>query len=262
MPAAHDYPDAKPDQCILYKSTAEGELWMDQFDPPDASADEPLPSVVFFFGGGWLSGTRRQFHPQSRHLADKGLRVFCADYRVQSIHATDPRASVRDACSAIRYVRAHADSLGVDGQRLAAGGGSAGGHIAAVTGNTQGMEEEGEDLLISSRPNLLLLFNPVLDNGPGGYGFDRVEAYWQSFSPLHNLKADSPPTLIQVGDSDKLVPVSMCEQYQQSLQNLGVTCTLHVYPDQPHGFFNPATPDMYRETVSNMDRFLQQQGWL
>ena len=68
---------------------------------------------------------------------------------------------VKDGKSAVRWIRANAARLGIDPDRLAAGGGSAGGHVAAATATTQGIEEEGEDTSVSSRPCALVLFNPV-----------------------------------------------------------------------------------------------------
>ena len=79
--------------------------------------------------------------------------------------------------------------------RIAAGGGSAGGHVAAATATTTKYEDQNDDLSISSQPNLLLLYNPVLDNSAEGYGFNRVKDYWQDFSPMHNIHSKTPPSI-------------------------------------------------------------------
>jgi len=84
---------------------------------------------------------------------------------------------VKDAKSAVRWIRKNALTYNIDPERIAAGGGSAGGHIAAATGTSTAFEEDGEDKSISSWPNLLVLFNPVIDNGPDGYGHSRVKGY-------------------------------------------------------------------------------------
>src|ERR1700733_10765315 len=84
-----------------------------------------------------------------------------ADYWVKSRHDVTPDACVEDAKSAVRWLRQNAAMLGIDPDRIVASGGSAGGHIAACTA-CPGLDAEGEDLQVSSRPNALLLFNPVL----------------------------------------------------------------------------------------------------
>ena len=131
-----------------------------------------------------------------------------ADYRVKSRHGTTPFECVKDGKSAVRWLRANADRLGIDPNRIAAGGGSAGGHVAAATGNVPGLEEPGEELHVSSVPNALLLFNPVYDNGPGGYGHERVRDRFHEISPLHNIKPGAPPTIVFLGTDNALVPVA------------------------------------------------------
>ena len=111
-------------------------------------------------------------------------------------------------------------------------------------------------------PAALVLFNPVFDNGPDGYGYDRVKEYWQEFSPLHNLHKEMPPTIVFLGTEDKHIPVSTAEEYKQKMEALGVRCDLHIYEGRQHGFFNYKNPDDYAATVAEMDRFLVSLGLL
>jgi acetyl esterase/lipase len=159
----------------------------------------------------------------------------------------------------MRWVRKHAAKLGIDANKLAAGGGSAGGHVAAACGTVKGFNEEGEDTSVSCRPNALVLFNPVFDNGPEGYGYDRVKEYWQQFSPMHNIDKDTPPTVVFLGTKDKLIPVATAKKYKELMEKAGGRCDLQLYKDQPHGFFNKAR---YYETLLEADRFLTSLGYL
>lgn len=237
-------------------------LWI--FNPAEHKASDQRPAAVFFFGGGWVGGTPKQFEPHARYLASRGMVGIIADYRVRSRQGTTPFECVQDGKSAVRWIRAHAKELGIDPDRIAAGGGSAGGHVAAATGNLPGLDDEqDEHSKVSSQPNALLLFNPVYDNGPDGYGHSRVKERWQEISPMHNIKKGSPPTIVFLGDKDKLIPVKTAETYKQKMEAVGSRCDLHVYAGQPHGFFNKSrSPEHYVKTVTEMDRFLASLDWL
>ena len=157
-----------PDKTLVYKSIEDVELKLHIFKPQGHQASDKRAAIIFFFGGGLNTGEPSQFYPHCEYLASRGMVAMSAAYRVRSRNDTTPRECVKDGKSAVRWVRQHAAELGVDPDRIAAGGGSAGGHVAAATGTTEGFEEEGEDLDVSARPDALVLFNPVFDNGPDG----------------------------------------------------------------------------------------------
>jgi len=75
------------------------------------------------------------------------------------------------------------------------GGRRSGGHLAAAAGNITGLEEKYEDHSVSSRPNALVLFNPVLDKGPGGFGYKQFGNRYAEISPLHNIRPGALPTI-------------------------------------------------------------------
>lgn len=162
----------------------------------------------------------------------------------------------------MRWVRAHGPAVGIDTRRLAVGGGSAGGQLAAATSLVSGYNDERDDLSISTHANALLLFNPVVDNGPGGYGFNRVGEEFSAFSPLQNIRKGAPPTIFQVGSNDKLIPVATAEYYQTVMRKVGSRCDLIVYKGGEHGFFNVQNTDFYNQTVRAMDSFLVSLGYL
>ena len=151
--------DFQPDEIIRYKETPMGDLNLHVFYPGNIKQGDNRPAIVFFFGGGWTSGTPRQFYAHCEYLAAQGMVAISAEYRVKGTHGTTPVESVKDGKSAIRWVRKHAEELGVDPLRIAASGGSAGGHVAACTALIEGLEEEDPD--ICSVPDAMVLFNPV-----------------------------------------------------------------------------------------------------
>lgn len=257
-------PPIKGAEHLVYKEASGSKLILNAFYPKDHNAQkDKRPAIVFFFGGGWSGGNPAQFAPHCEYLASRGMVAMTADYRVRSRQGTPPFECVKDGKSAVRWIRKNAQKLGIDPKRLAAGGGSAGGHVAAATGTVPGLEEDGEDASVSSRPNALVLFNPVYDNGPKGYGHDRVKDRWKEISPMHNIRKGVPPAIVFLGDQDKLIPVSTAEKFKALMQKAGSRSNLHVYEGQPHGFFNQGKKGNYFEkTVLEMDKFLISLGWL
>lgn len=248
---------------IKYKPLADGDLYLEVLYPKGMdTATTTRPTALFFFGGGWNGGDRSHFQQQADYLVERGMIAVLADYRTRKSHGTTPFASLMDAKSAVRWVRSHGTSMGIDTSRLAVGGGSAGGHLAAAAALVPGYNDDVDDLSVSSTGNALLLFNPVVDNGPGGYGFNRVGEEFARFSPLHNVRKGAPPTLFQVGTNDNLIPVATAEYYRTVMEKVGSRCDLKVYPGGKHGFFNPANPEFFRQTVSAMDTFLVSLGYL
>lgn len=227
--ALHAHAQQNPDRILEYKSIGDIKLTLHIFNPANHQISDKTPAIVFFFGGGWKKFNPTHFYHQSAYLASRGMVAICADYRTEDHHGTTPIECVKDGKSAIRWIRSHASELGIDPEKLAAGGGSAGGHVAAATGTVQGFNEAGEDTSISCVPNALVLFNPVYDNGPDGYGYDRVKNYWESFSPLHNLNKKTPPTIVLLGTDDRLIPVSTAEEYKRRMEVLGIRSDLRLY---------------------------------
>ncbi len=260
-----------PDGCdtptirsIIYKTVDGADLEMKLYYPPGWTAEaETLPAVVFFFGGGWNGGNITHFDMQSTHLARRGMIAICPQYRTKTSHDVTPDLCLQDAKSAMRYVYANAEKLGVDPVKLAAGGGSAGGHLAAACAFCDGFDAPGDDLSIDCKPKALVLFNPVIDNSEAGYGYDRVSAYWQAFSPMHNIGKTSLPVLVQTGDKDTCVSAETAQAFARKVNENGGDCKLVIYPGMEHGFFNFCREvNRYQQTLEAMDAFLVSLGYL
>ena len=260
----------------VYKRVGDVELKLWIFEPRDQKSPDVRPAIVFFFGGGWKSGKPSQFEQQCRYLASRGIVAMTADYRVRNRHGTLADRCVADAKSAIRWVRKNAERLGIDPNRIAAGGGSAGGHLAACTGIVPGLDEPHEDAAISSVPNAMVLFNPAVTIARfGDREFDQAKLDdWASragvppkdISPIHHLRKGLPPAIIFHGTADTAVPFWTVEEFTLRSAKLGNTCQLCAYDGSPHGFFNygrGGTPgEAFLRTVAQMDQFLIDQGFL
>ncbi|MEM7474065.1 MAG: alpha/beta hydrolase [Planctomycetota bacterium] len=262
----------------VYKTVDDVRLKAHMFYPEEynhGAKGKSLPAIVFFFGGGWNTGSPAQFEQHCRYLAARGMIAITADYRVASRQGVKAKSCVADAKSAVRWMRTNAKDLGIDPTRIVVGGGSAGGHIAACTGVISGLEDDGEDLSVSSRPDAMALFNPALVLAPVS-GFEANAAKLESFksrtgvalekiSPLHQLEPGAPPAIIFHGTKDTTVPFQTAQLFAQAMKNNGDRCELDAYDSQGHGFFNfrkGKSKENFRATVESLDRFLVSLGYL
>ena len=248
-------------------------LWI--FNPVKHKAGDKKPAIVFFFGGGWNGGSPSQFVPQCEYLAARGMVSIVADYRVFNRNQVRANKCVSDAKSAIRWVREHAGELGVDPNRIAAGGGSAGGHLAAATATLPMFDEENENASISSIPNALALFNPALVLAPvDGLSQEQNERFEglekrfgaspESMSPYHHVVKGLPPTIIFHGTNDTTVPYKTAEMFAIKMREQGNRCVLIGYEGEPHGFFNSGKKNNapFIDTVNKLDAFFVSLGYL
>lgn len=248
---------AKP---FTYKKSKQTDLVLHVHFPADWKNEDRRPAIVFFFGGGWTHGKVEQFEPQAKYLASRGMVAARADYRVKSRHGVTPDACVQDAKSAIRWVRQNAALLGVDPDRIVASGGSAGGHIAACTA-CPGLDEEGEDSKISSKPNAMILFNPVLrfDGVPDlMQRLGKNEKLGQALSPTLHLAKDTPPTLLFYGKEDRLLRQG--EEFLARSKEVGQRTEIFLADGVGHGFFNRSP--WQERTLLRTDEFLGSLGYV
>lgn len=258
----------KPDRIVPYKTVGGVTLTVSIFNPPGHSSATPKPGIVFFHGGGFNIGAPSNFYAQAQYLASRGMVAISVEYRIRTRHQTTQREAIMDAFSAMRWVRQHTTDLGLDPRRIAVAGGSAGGFLAAAITTLSGLDEPGEDTSTSTRPNALILFNSMIDRGPGSRAFAKTQAAmgdkWKTVSPLHNLYPHFPPTIHFLGRADKNITVASAEKMKAEIEKIGGRCDLHLYDGQEHGFFNYGRADNthYRLTLIETDKFLTSLGWL
>ncbi len=247
----------------VYKTIGDVKLNLYIFEPEGHRASDKSAAIVFFFGGGWMNGSPTQFEHQSRYLASRGMVAISADYRVYSRNKVQVPDCILDAKSAIRYVRRNAARLGIDPNRIAAGGGSAGGHLAAAVGVMANSEDPGEDKKVSSRPNAMVMFNPALVipemTTEQMKGIDP-----KTVSPVEFVAKGDPPAVIFHGKADTTVPYSTAEMFTERMKAAGNRCDLVGFEGEKHGFFNYGRGGnkYYLETLRKADEFLVSIGFL
>ncbi|MBT0960387.1 alpha/beta hydrolase [Denitromonas iodatirespirans] len=254
-----------PDRVMVYRSIDGHDLHLHVFEAKGPRPAAGHPALLLFHGGAWQYGSPDAFFPQCRHFAQHGLTCVSAEYRIAARHGTDPRAAVQDARAALAYLRAQADDLDIDPSRIAAGGGSSGGHLAAALGVPLPLAEEtGGDAAARGRPAALVLYNPMLDLSPCTPDHHLVAAFWQAVSPLQQVDAALPPSLILLGTEDREVPVATAQAFCEAASAQGGHCELALYEGARHGFFNLRGDDRQYFDVTNARvlAFLGALGWL
>jgi acetyl esterase len=254
----------------IYKSRCLTRLELTVFQPVHKALDKKLPAIIFFHGGGLRERSIWEFRPQSKYLVDRGMVAVVATYRVKR-HGRTIFESIADAKSAIRWIREHADELGIDANLIAAGGGSAGGYLAACSALIKDYDEKNEDLSISSIPNALVLFNPRLFLPVAGdppltlkeirYLNGRTV---EEISPVHNVCIGAPPTLIFQGTADKNISIQEAKQFCEEMNNYGNMCEVVLYEGREHGlfkYFSGDNPDFF-STMETTVKFLSKLGYI
>lgn len=266
--------------------------------PAESDNSEPTGAIAFFFGGGWRGGSYTHFQRQALYFSQRGLTSFLFEYRIENQHNTSPVACIKDARSALRFLKQNHVKFNIDPKKIVSSGGSAGGHIAAGTGTLNSINESNDNFSIDPTPVAMVLFNPVIDNGPNGYhgagvkklieedfrcyckSYSISNGKWanlfknnyQDLSPFHNLSDKTPPTLLLFGSEDHLVPVSTAKQFQEKMKELGNICEVRIYEGAKHGFFNgvnsivndknEAKAKYFFDTLQAADNFLTDLGLL
>ncbi len=227
---------------FVYKQTPQGELRIYFALPKDWSPGDKRPVVLFFYGGSWSSGNVFSFDEQSEYFARCGVVAGMADYRVRTRHGVNPDKCVEDARSLVRWVRANAKKLGVDPDRVIAGGGSAGGHVAACTAIPDAPNSATDDLSISCVPNGLLLCYPVASfvDDARAEGFQSVFGAEMALrlSPARQVTKAWPPTVLFFGNTDKLLANGVL--LHNKVREVGVAAELYLATGEGHGFVNKA----------------------
>ncbi len=214
------------------------------------AGERPLPALLYFFGGGWVLGTVDTADGVSRSLANSsGALVAVAGYRLAPEHRFP--AAADDCYAAVRWVAEHAEEIGADPARLAVGGDSAGGNLAAgvaLRARADGPALAGQLLVYPNTDQLA--DDPSMRAADDPFLFNRHSVDWyrrhylanpgDAANPLASpLRAQSlaglPPALVITAEFDPLRDQG--EAYARRLAREGVQVELSRYPGMAHGFF-------------------------
>lgn len=246
----------QPTRRVIYKSTAKRNLHLHIFEPHGWKATDQRPCFLVIHGGGWTSGNPRRLYPLADHFAKLGMVGISLEYRLLSPQdGVTGFDCVRDARSAVRYLRDHAPELGIDPNKLIVSGASAGGHLAVGTALFEQVNEEGDPTDTSSVPNALVLLYPVIDTSAQGYGQAKLGNRWKELSPLHQVQGNVPPTILFHGTADTVTPYAGAVAFQSAMQRAGNRCELISGHEGKHGYLIFDLPAYY-QTLTRIKIFL------
>jgi len=257
--AGLSYAEDRSPQTVTYATPGDYELRLDIWRPPGdaAGGSRERPAVIMVHGGSWHADARGKTPLWDAWLADRGYVVFDVDYRL----APPPRwqDAPGDVKCAVGWVRENADRYGVDSDRIALVGYSAGGHLALLAAYTEGnsslppscnVEDTGVAAVASfypptdltrlyemdwpwSRPNFVGL--GATKRFLGGTPDTVPERYLLS-SPTAHVDPGDPPTFLVHGGADRIVPLEQSELLTQRLERAGVSHRLLELPWANHAF--------------------------
>lgn len=266
---------------VVYNVASGEDLKLDVYRPRNAAA--PVSVVMFIHGGGWVAGSKEGAVLYTLPFLEMGMAVVNVEYRLAKV-APAP-AAVEDCRCALRWIVRNAEKYKFDPSRIVVGGGSAGGHLALMTGmvtSAAGFDRgcpaddkirwTGSD---KTEPKVAAIINwfgitdvnDMLEDGgnPRGYAIEwvgnrnDVARIATKTSPLTYVRAALPPILTIHGDNDTLVPVAHGRRLHEALQKAGAPSQLLILPGAGHGDFNP---QQVRESTEAVRAFLRKNGIL
>lgn len=255
--------EMEPDKKLIYKKVDDRKLELHLFHPQGFQATtDRRPVFLIIHGGGWTGGEPRKFYPVAQHFANMGMLGISLQYRLRNPDkGTTVFDCVKDGRSAVRYLRAKAETLGVDAHKIVVCGGSAGGHVAVATALFDQVNESSDDTSVSCRPDALVLLNPVIDTSETGYGQAKIGPRWKELSPVDHVRTKLPPTIIFHSTEDQVVPYDGAKKFNERSQKLGNDCLLISHKGGRHGYFI-FDEKLYDSVISRTEQFLENKGFL
>jgi acetyl esterase/lipase len=244
-------PGVRIREAVVY-ARPRGPLRLDLALPPGGG---PHPVVLLVHGGGWSAGERIHLRDEMRILAGLGYAAASIDYRLMD-HGAPNRfpAAVADARCAVRYLRRNAADLGLDAERMAAVGFSAGGHLAqmlATAPDVEGLDAGCGDVATSPAVRAAIAYYAPSDLRPAapfGRAADRIITRFLGAtrrarpdraalaSPIAHVDGRDAAMLLVHGTADTVVPVNQSRRMRAALSHAGVPVRYVEIPDAPHGF--------------------------
>ncbi len=289
--------DKRPIESHVVKRVGGQELMLLVCKPDKWRPTDKNSGIIWVHGGGWTSGEPGLFTPHMRYCAARGALSFSIQYRytkswrppqrkknvsaaenekIRAAYLKDYYAApaiadcITDCADAVRYIRQHANTFGIDPQRLAAIGDSSGAHLAACLGTCVPADARVNAVVAcSSISDLTYKFgrkyvkpSPGLEDKEMEDDAERLKRA-QAASPLFHIQHDGPPFLVLHGQKDWLGDEP--QRFVTALKAAGTDVQFIEYPGVDHAFiiygYN-ATLAQFTRAIRDIDAFLLQHGFL
>lgn len=258
--------ESHPD--LVYATYGEREMKLDLFRPK--GVEGKLPAIICIHGGAWWKGERLNHAHIAKALGTRGFVTATISYRLSG-ELPFP-AQIEDCKAAVRWMKANAETYGIDPDFIGATGSSAGGHLAnllATSGDVAELEGDGGNADFSSTIQAaapmgaqsdletdrirLRSLDPNAAFYPQFLGGTQVEVpeTYQLASPRHHLDANDPPILYLTGELDD--PSTHADEMRLDLEQLGIPTGLHILETAPHPFLTKQK--FFDEALDVLDLF-------
>lgn len=221
-----------------YKEIDGFKLDMHLFLPNSEDFKGKRPTIVQFHGGSWSEGKPDWFFSTAEAYSKQGWVVGVVEYRTKGKQGTYPFESVKDAKSAIRWIRENAKKYNIDPNKIIATGNSAGGHLSLATTLIENWNESSDNLEISAKPNVIIVNSGVYDLTTNSNRWI-TENYKnkdivKEISPNHLLKKSGVRILLIHGNKDGNCPYKNAEYFYNEMKSLGNDITMHTINNADH----------------------------
>lgn len=221
-----------------YKKVDGYELDMHLFLPNPNEFNDKRPTIVQFHGGSWSEGKPDWFFSTAEVYAEQGWVVAVVEYRIKGKQNTYPFESVKDAKSAMRWIRENAGKYNIDSNKIIATGNSAGGHLSLATALIQNWNESTDNLKISAKPNVIIVNSGVYDLTTNSNkwiteNYENKDII-KEISPNHLIKKSGIKMLLIHGDKDRNCPYETAEYFYNEMKAQGNDIELYTVKDAEH----------------------------
>lgn len=256
---------------VVYARYGERRLLLDLFQPRSAAA--PRPALVVVHGGGWLNGDKTKFRAMAIELARRGYVTAAIEYRLGG-EARFP-AAMHDCQAAVRYLRANAESYGIDPDRIGAVGGSAGGHLVglmAAAADEPRLQGDGGNAGVSSRLQLAVVMAGPMQMASGSVAERSRTGMTSNATNWLGTTIDADRSLYELADALEHIDAATCPIYflvgakdqpqrnaptRERLADLGISTGVKVFADGEHGCWNRLP--WFTRFIDEIDRLAQDQ---